>query len=419
MRRFLPARLLCVAVPAASLAQAPTLVLVDSVRVAEADSLFLSRPTRLHVGERGTYFVVDQQEGRIVEIAPSGRILRFLGRKGRGPGELIQPTSLASSGDTLLSVVDLGQRQIVSWDLRTGAPRPPVPVQGWLPQVRYVRGELRVGVLSAQSTTTVYSVASDGSPTGADGALPEPYRRTPLLMSGFGGVFFASDGERTHAVFDVANAVHSWMRGAKTAESRTIPVRARKGVRPSLFDELMQDPSKAPTLAYDRSMPHGLYVSAPNQLVLVTLDGGPGPRGFAGQFHASVLDMAAQRACVDAAVPATPDPLPSIAVSGDMLVVLQQSEGADGEAVTWIRRYRVSTDGCRWEALGAPVRLEGIPDVHYGEDSHWVGDDFGVSEWTLTGTSTSGQRIRVRGLDLLEFSAGEITRKDAFWKILP
>lgn len=67
---------------------------------------------------------------------------------------------------------------------------------------------------------------------------------------------------------------------------------------------------------------------------------------------------------------------------------------------------------------GLAKRFEGIPDVHYGEDRHWVGEDFGVSEWTLTGTALSGKRIEVRGVDLLEFSQGKITRKDSFWKIL-
>ena len=63
-------------------------------------------------------------------------------------------------------------------------------------------------------------------------------------------------------------------------------------------------------------------------------------------------------------------------------------------------------------------RFEGIPDVHYGEDRHWACGDLGVSEWTLTGTSTSGQRLEVRGVDLLEFVDGKITRKDSFWKIV-
>ena len=67
---------------------------------------------------------------------------------------------------------------------------------------------------------------------------------------------------------------------------------------------------------------------------------------------------------------------------------------------------------------GLAQRFAGIPDVHYGDDRHWVGENFGVSEWTLTGTSTAGKRLAVRGVDLLEFAGGRITRKDSFWKIV-
>ena len=72
---------------------------------------------------------------------------------------------------------------------------------------------------------------------------------------------------------------------------------------------------------------------------------------------------------------------------------------------------------------GLEKRFEGIPDVHYGDDRHWVCTDGvnngGVSEWTLTGTSTASQQIEVRGIDLLEFDQqGKITRKDSFWKIV-
>lgn len=66
---------------------------------------------------------------------------------------------------------------------------------------------------------------------------------------------------------------------------------------------------------------------------------------------------------------------------------------------------------------GLAKRFAGVPDVHYGEDRHWVCGGFGVSEWTLTGTSVSGQQLEVRGVDLLEFADGRITRKDSFWKI--
>jgi ketosteroid isomerase-like protein len=73
--------------------------------------------------------------------------------------------------------------------------------------------------------------------------------------------------------------------------------------------------------------------------------------------------------------------------------------------------------GKREVRAGLATRFAGIPDVHYGEDQHWACGDFAVSEWTLTGTSTTGKQIEVRGVDLFEFSGGKITRKDSFWKI--
>jgi ketosteroid isomerase-like protein len=67
---------------------------------------------------------------------------------------------------------------------------------------------------------------------------------------------------------------------------------------------------------------------------------------------------------------------------------------------------------------GIQSRLDGIPDVHYGDDRHWLCGDRGVSEWTLSGTQTTGERIEVRGCDLLEFADGKIVVKDSYWKII-
>lgn len=67
---------------------------------------------------------------------------------------------------------------------------------------------------------------------------------------------------------------------------------------------------------------------------------------------------------------------------------------------------------------GLAGRFAGLPDVHYSEDRHWVCGDRGVSEWLLTGTTTAGDRIAVRGCDLFQFRGGLISRKDSFWKIV-
>ena len=66
---------------------------------------------------------------------------------------------------------------------------------------------------------------------------------------------------------------------------------------------------------------------------------------------------------------------------------------------------------------GLAARFTGIPDVHYGDDDHFVAGERGASEWTLTGTTTDGERVEVRGCDLWTFRDGLISRKDSFWKI--
>jgi ketosteroid isomerase-like protein len=83
-------------------------------------------------------------------------------------------------------------------------------------------------------------------------------------------------------------------------------------------------------------------------------------------------------------------------------------------AQPWGTRY-VGKDEVR---RGLASRFSGIPDVHYRDDRHWVSGDRAVSEWLLTGTSATGEKIRVRGCDLFETRNGKLIRKDSYWKIV-
>jgi ketosteroid isomerase-like protein len=67
---------------------------------------------------------------------------------------------------------------------------------------------------------------------------------------------------------------------------------------------------------------------------------------------------------------------------------------------------------------GVQSRFDGLPDVHYGDGRHWVAGNRGCSEWLLTGTTTDGQEVEVRGCDLFEFRDDKIVRKDSYWKIV-
>ena len=69
-------------------------------------------------------------------------------------------------------------------------------------------------------------------------------------------------------------------------------------------------------------------------------------------------------------------------------------------------------------AKDCAARFEGLPDVHYGDDSHYVDGDMGISQWTVSGTMKSGERIRARGCDFYTFRGDKVVKKDSFWKIV-
>src|SRR5262245_50825572 len=56
------------------------------------------------------------------------------------------------------------------------------------------------------------------------------------------------------------------------------------------------------------------------------------------------------------------------------------------------------------------TRFEGLPDVHYGNDEHFVDStsDAGISKWTLTGTTPDGTRKEVHGCDFYTFRDGKV-----------
>jgi ketosteroid isomerase-like protein len=78
----------------------------------------------------------------------------------------------------------------------------------------------------------------------------------------------------------------------------------------------------------------------------------------------------------------------------------------------WGRRF----EGATAVRVATVARFEGIPDVRYRDDSHFVSGDRGASEWTLTGTTVGGERLHLRGCDLWTFRDGLVVRKDSYWK---
>ena len=61
--------------------------------------------------------------------------------------------------------------------------------------------------------------------------------------------------------------------------------------------------------------------------------------------------------------------------------------------------------------------LDSMPNANWGEGRHFViSDEYGVSEWRLTGDVLDGSRIDVLGCDFLTIRDGKILRKNSFRK---
>ena len=80
--------------------------------------------------------------------------------------------------------------------------------------------------------------------------------------------------------------------------------------------------------------------------------------------------------------------------------------------------------GARHEGPGA-VRTAfesawiNFPDAQWIHDRHFVHENFGVSEWTFTGTAADGSRVEADGVDVFTFKDGKIQLKNVFRKNRP
>jgi steroid delta-isomerase-like uncharacterized protein len=64
--------------------------------------------------------------------------------------------------------------------------------------------------------------------------------------------------------------------------------------------------------------------------------------------------------------------------------------------------------------------FDSMPDANWGGGRHFViADDYGVSEWRLTGTLADGSRVDVLGCDFLTVRDDKIVRKNSFRKQRP
>jgi hypothetical protein len=319
------------------------LVFLDSVRIEESDSILVAKPNAIAIGGDGTMFISDYGERRVLQVGRDGRGLRVLARTGGGPGEVSSPSSLAVIGDSLLVVSNTAKR-LEFFDAVRGTYRSSQPVNflgGLLGNSQ--REMLLASVLTDSGTSFALLVPGDSLPT-RGGSIPDIYTKNPLLAQAFASTGLTRDSTDIVGILEASNTLYRW-RGTSVVDTITMTPVVRRGAKPDILLELLRDPTKAPTLAFQWSVPFQAAPLSQRRTALVFFD--PTVKGteFVGPYYLHLADWVTHRACEEVRLPVPEDTPSRFAFRGDTLTALvQHPTGTSGS--TWLVRWRVGYTVC-------------------------------------------------------------------------
>ena len=327
---------------------APVLVPVDSVVLAEDDGTYLAGTSGLAVAPDGSFFVADHQAKKVLAFGRDGRFLRTIGRPGSGPGELRNAGSPTLDGDSLLYVVDSGAIEV--FDPRSGAHLAAFRMPRMPNTIAVSDGRLFAGHADAEQEGSVARVVADTAGLRATGPFPE-ILRDPGLFAMFHPVALGMRGDTAATTFFVTDYLYLSDVAGRVLDSIRVPRRLRNGTHPDRLRSLARDPADqklGESAFWGSSLPRAVHWLPDGRLALVATDQGMVEQRWIDSSFVSVVDRRARRSCVDARVPGPTEPPVSLTFRGDTLFVLSQELTGDTRASTVVRWYRVDTGGCRW-----------------------------------------------------------------------
>lgn len=345
---------------AGSRVRGPVAVVVDSVRLDEADTLYLGNPYALAVDPQdGSFYVSDFFADRVFRFRRDGTLARTYGRPGRGPGEFLTPTLVFVLDARTLAAADDEHARIHLFDRETGVFLRSVPHEGrlgssppvvlgrtvWMPSHNRGRGSSVLAweaggnrmrylvplpadyVVSARGLGRYAAFYSMGVLTAwADTLLVGMNGRNELLLA-------TADG-------GVLDTLH-------------LPAARRRGVPDDVRARLDDDREASARDIFRTASILNQAARAPDgSTLLVHHDSdleGELPGGLiTARVFASVVSPNRRRACVDGEIPVSQDARPIEGTRGDTLFVLDRRITSGERLETWIIAYRLDTRRCDW-----------------------------------------------------------------------
>ncbi|HEX6940667.1 MAG TPA: 6-bladed beta-propeller [Longimicrobiales bacterium] len=325
-----------------------TLILLDSIVLAETDGAVVGKPADLIAAPDGRFFISDLFARRVLVFGRDGRFLQGIGRAGDGPGELESPSMLALSGDSILYVLDDQRVRVEMFDAKSGAWREGREFPGRVSGLDARNQRLLAGYLDTLRQTSVAVVANDSDSLWTTGPLPALFERSVMTHGVFGTVQPLGFHDTVATAYEVSNHIYLSRVGGGVLDSLLLPAVRRHGARTDLLSRITDDPRTLEQAVYKSSMPYELARLPSGALALVSLDYQWIDNRPQGTNYLSLVDLERRRSCPDAVIPGPVDPVPRVALRGDTLFVLVQDVDAAGRAYSTIRAYAVDSSSCGW-----------------------------------------------------------------------
>lgn len=349
-------------------AYAPRLTLLDSIPLEESDSLYLGRPAAMfHAAPSGQLYVPDAGNNRLVVYSPDGRIDRVIGGPGRGPGEFtaIGFATLAVGNEVWQD--DYQRRRVTRFGPDEAPPREAV-YQGRLSSLQQTGGWIWAGVTNHDAKKGIAKLSIDGAVDSIHAvlvALPSEYEQYPLLRY-WDTIMMAVSADTMLVGFGGVQYFVRYDTSGTPRDTVTVPVCSRQGSPQDILERGFSRPAsnareqaEQTELQARISALHGLWRLQDGTYLIWHQDPQRDPDGIPRALgYLTVLSPDLSRACVDAPLPAPGSGRTILTAANGEILLLDQvvQDSPNRPSVrTVVRRFRISTEGCRWSETGRSV----------------------------------------------------------------
>lgn len=318
--------------------------MLDSVVLRDSANAFIAEPAGVAMNGAAIY-VTDAGSSSVLQFDRDGGFVRRIGRRGRGPGEFSAPGAMATIGDTLLVVSDVGTGRISLFDTRTGQlvlikrfPGAPFTISA-------VGDTLLGGTYDAMQINSMFRTTLNDSVGQVMGPVSPDYTNGQRVR--FSYPFSAAALHTGGAIVAMVGSRRMYRTDAQGSATDSIELasRVRRGVPQDLERALAdaRDPASQMLLVSILTALSRIDSST----AMVHVDFSPSDRSVSGKAYLSLVNWPLHAQCVDAEIPLAPDTRPVFAFRNDTLISVQNVvTGTDSlTSYTRLQRFRVPACG--------------------------------------------------------------------------